>query len=169
MRRISIDLVGSESILTTLCLVGLLTVVPAFGQAGGDYGLTWSTIDGGGGQSTGGQYVLTGTIGQPDAAYSAGGPYEVFGGFWAYKPMCWLASECAGQPSGDATCDGSVNLADLFALKAHFGKCAPWTPPECCADFTQDGCINLADLFALKAGFGTSGHVPSTGNQDCPP
>ncbi|MHC4866126.1 MAG: C10 family peptidase [Planctomycetota bacterium] len=81
---------------------------------------------------------------------------------------CWDLAECTGQPNGDATCDGSVNLADLFALKAHFGKSAPWTPPECCADFTQDGSINLADLFALKAGFGTSGYSPSTGNQDCP-
>jgi hypothetical protein len=82
---------------------------------------------------------------------------------------CWGHAECAGQTFGDATCDGNVNLADLFALKANFGKCAPWTPPECCADFTQDGCINLGDLFALKAGFGTSGYLPSTGTQDCPP
>jgi parallel beta-helix repeat protein/predicted outer membrane repeat protein len=82
---------------------------------------------------------------------------------------CWDTAVCAGQPNGDATCDGSVNLADLFALKAHFGKSAPWTPPECCADFTQDGSINLADLFVLKAGFGASGHSPSTLNQACPP
>ncbi|MHC4478758.1 MAG: hypothetical protein ACYTEL_24255 [Planctomycetota bacterium] len=151
----------------TLFVVSLVS--GAVAQSGGPYDLTWSTIDGGGGQSSGGSYVLTGTIGQPDAAYSAGGPYEVFGGFWAYKPTCWSAAECAGQSNGDATCDGSINLADLFALKAHFGKCAPWTPPECCADFTQDWCINLADLFALKAGFGTSGYVPSTGSQGCPP
>jgi hypothetical protein len=81
---------------------------------------------------------------------------------------CWEPSECAGQPNGDATCDGSVNLADLFALKADFGKCAPWAAPECCADFTQDDCVNLGDLFALKAGFGSSGYSPSTGNQSCP-
>jgi hypothetical protein len=82
---------------------------------------------------------------------------------------CWDPAECAGQPSGDATCDGQVNLADLFALKAHFGKSAPWVDPECCADFNQTGSINLADLFALKAGFGTSGYIPSTGSQSCPP
>jgi hypothetical protein len=151
--------------ITGLAVCMMLLVSPAIGQ----YELSWSTIDGGGGRSTGGDYALVGTIGQPDATYSAGGPYEVFGGFWAYKPTCWSAAECEGQPSGDATCDGSVNLADLFALKAHFGKCAPWTPPECCADFTQDWCINLADLFALKAGFGASGYVPSTGSQGCPP
>ncbi|MHC4475656.1 MAG: PEP-CTERM sorting domain-containing protein [Planctomycetota bacterium] len=85
---------------------------------------------------------------------------------------CWDHNECAGQPYGDATCDGDIgimNLADLFALKAYFGRCAPWTAPECCADFTHDGCINLADLYVLKRNFGTSGYTPSTGNQTCPP
>ncbi|MHC4479175.1 MAG: right-handed parallel beta-helix repeat-containing protein [Planctomycetota bacterium] len=86
-----------------------------------------------------------------------------------FNDTCWDPNECVGQPCGDATCDGQVNLADLFALKANFGKTPPWTPPECCADFTQDGSINLADLFALKAGFGSGPYCPSTGNQNCPP
>jgi hypothetical protein len=82
---------------------------------------------------------------------------------------CWDPTECAGQTSGDATCDGNVNLADLFALKAHFGKSAPWTPPECCADYNHDSSVNLGDLFALKAAFGATGHSPATANQSCPP
>jgi hypothetical protein len=82
---------------------------------------------------------------------------------------CWNPAECNGQPNGDATCDGNVNLADLFALKAYFGKIAPWTPPECCSDYDQSGSINLADLFALKAGFISGPYSPSTLNQDCPP
>lgn len=83
---------------------------------------------------------------------------------------CWDdANECVGQAYGDATCDGSVNYADLAALKVGFGRCAPYTSPHCCADFTQDGCVNLADLFALKAGFFSGPYVPSTGNQDCAP
>ncbi|MHC4476207.1 MAG: S8 family serine peptidase, partial [Planctomycetota bacterium] len=82
---------------------------------------------------------------------------------------CWNASACAGQPFGDATCDGSTALADLFALKAAFGSSAPWTDPECCADFNRDGAINLADVFVLKANYGTIGYSPSTGNQNCPP
>ena len=36
----------------------------------------------------GGQYVLTGTIGQPDAGYSQGGEYELLGGFWPGGPLC---------------------------------------------------------------------------------
>ncbi|MHC4477022.1 MAG: right-handed parallel beta-helix repeat-containing protein [Planctomycetota bacterium] len=86
-----------------------------------------------------------------------------------YENTCWDAAECRGQGAGDATCDGNVDLADLFALKAHFAKSAPWTDNECCADFSHDGSVNLADLFALKAGFGSFGHSPSTVNQNCPP
>ncbi|MHC4476185.1 MAG: hypothetical protein ACYTEL_11095 [Planctomycetota bacterium] len=81
---------------------------------------------------------------------------------------CWDPLECAGQPKGDATCDGDIDLADLFALKQHFGKCAPWAPSECCPDFDHSGCINLADLFTLKQFFGSGPYAPATGNQSCP-
>src|ERR1017187_10049544 len=48
------------------------------------YSIDWSTIDGGGGVSTGGVYQVNGTIGQPDAgAAMTGGNYSVSGGFWS--------------------------------------------------------------------------------------
>lgn len=80
---------------------------------------------------------------------------------------CQGPTECAGHGSGDGTCDGIVNLADLFALKAAFGMCSPWIGAECCSDYNNDECVNLGDLFILKAGFGTSGYSPSTGSQVC--
>ena len=46
------------------------------------YSIDWSTIDGGGGTSTGGVYAVTGTIGQPDAGKMSGGNYAIDGGFW---------------------------------------------------------------------------------------
>jgi hypothetical protein len=47
------------------------------------YSIEWSTIDGGGGTSTGGVYSVSGTIGQPDAGPTmSGGNYSVDGGFW---------------------------------------------------------------------------------------
>ena len=55
-----------------------------------DYAIDWYTIDGGGGTSTGGPYTLTGTIGQPDAAYSSAGQYELLGGFWPGGPLCMV-------------------------------------------------------------------------------
>ena len=47
------------------------------------YSIDWSTIDGGGGTSTGGVYAVAGTIGQPDAGALTGGPFTLTGGFWA--------------------------------------------------------------------------------------
>jgi hypothetical protein len=48
-----------------------------------NFSLDWSTIDGGGGASTGGVYAVSATIGQPDAGKMSGGNFTVDGGFWA--------------------------------------------------------------------------------------
>ena len=49
------------------------------------YNVPWSKIAGGGGlNSTGGTYAVSGTIGQPDASGPlSGGSYTLVGGFWA--------------------------------------------------------------------------------------
>jgi hypothetical protein len=63
----------------------LLPTAPALAQSGGPYDLSWSTVDGGGigdAASAGGEYILGGTIGQPDAGLLAGGVYTLRGGFW---------------------------------------------------------------------------------------
>ncbi len=88
------------------------------------YDLSWRTIDAGGGTSSDGQYIVTGTIGQHDAAYSAGGDYELLGGFWPGAPLCtvdfehfarfaeyWLESG-SGLPA-DLYGDDTVDLLDL--------------------------------------------------------
>jgi hypothetical protein len=48
------------------------------------YAIDWYTVDGGGGTSGGGNYTLSGTIGQSDAATTplSGGNYTLQGGFW---------------------------------------------------------------------------------------
>jgi len=70
----------------------LLLALPALGQT--NYSLDWSTVDGGGGTSTGGLYAVTGTIGQPDAGRMSGGTYTVEGGFWGLI----AAVQTAGAP-----------------------------------------------------------------------
>jgi len=88
------------------------------------YELSWHTIDGGGGRSIGGPYVLTGTTGQPDAGGMRGGDYELRGGFWPGGPSCivefhhfarlaenWL--EVAAALPGDLDSDNDVDWADL--------------------------------------------------------
>ncbi len=69
-----------------LCLLALAVLLllstAALAQIGGGYDLTWSTVDGGGGTSSGGAYTLHGTAGQPDAGALSGGSYSLDGGFW---------------------------------------------------------------------------------------
>jgi hypothetical protein len=46
------------------------------------YDIARWTVDGGGGSSTGGNYAINGTIGQPDAGTLQGSSYSLQGGFW---------------------------------------------------------------------------------------
>jgi hypothetical protein len=82
---------------------------------------------------------------------------------------CWDLDQCAGQPSGDGTCDGTINFSDLIQLKQAFGTSKGAGNYNCCADYDQNETINFGDLIILKQGFGSSGYAPSTLNQDCPP
>jgi hypothetical protein len=116
--------------MRAVTLVFCLVASVAMAQSGGPYEMVWRTMDGGGGVSSGGEYIVEGTIGQADAAYSAGGQYEVLGGFWPVGPLCtvefhdyarlaeyWLSSGCdAGNDwCGGADLDqmGNVDGVDL--------------------------------------------------------
>jgi len=90
-------LIASLSLLTGLAL--------AIGAQ--NYSIDWSTIDGGGGTSTGGVYSVSGTIGQPDAGTMSGGQFTLTGGFWAL-PIAVQVSNAptlliTGGPAGFAT------------------------------------------------------------------
>jgi hypothetical protein len=48
------------------------------------YSIDWNKVSGGGGTSSGGQYAVSGTVGQQDAGGPmTGGNYAVTGGFWS--------------------------------------------------------------------------------------
>lgn len=70
---------NTRFLFTALFCVFLLAAVSAHAQ----FAIDWFTLDGGGGQSSGGAYTLAGTIGQPDAGASSGGAYTLHGGFWS--------------------------------------------------------------------------------------
>ncbi len=124
MKRTNSKLISvkvEKSILLTICI--LLFSLPAVA----DYDIPRHTIGGGGGRSSGGPYVLTGTIGQPDAAWSSGGQYELLGGFWPGGPLCfvdfysfarfaelWL--ETGVGLAADLDNDEDVDFADLKRL-----------------------------------------------------
>ena len=81
----------SVKVIPTIFLIVFILAVSSPALA--DYEMRWSTIDGGGGTSSGGQYSVSGTIAQPDAGNLAGGQYEVLGGFWPGGPLCFVDFE----------------------------------------------------------------------------
>jgi len=73
-------------------ILGIVLVASAI-AAVAQNSIDWSTIDGGGGTSAGGDYTFSGTIGQPDAGGPmTGGNYSLAGGFWA------IAIQMPGAP-----------------------------------------------------------------------
>ena len=63
----------------------LFVLVVAFANAASaQLSLDWWTVNGGGGTSvsTDGRFDLSGTAGQPDAGFMAGGTFFLQGGFW---------------------------------------------------------------------------------------
>lgn len=70
-----------KSILAILILAALATLsAPAQ-----SYSITWYKVAAGGGTSSGGNYSVSGTIGQPDASSAmTGGTYSLTGGFWSF-------------------------------------------------------------------------------------
>ena len=75
-------------ITISVCLIAVTTLVAAPDSPSAAYSIPWWTVDGGGGNSQGGPYVLGGTIGQADAHTSSGGIYALVGGFW--NETVWL-------------------------------------------------------------------------------
>jgi len=122
--------------LLTLCILAVLSSAPS--RADGPYEITWYTIDGGGGTSTGGQYSLTGTIGQPDADWSRAGGYEVLGGFWPGGPLCFVAFDdftrfadywLTSDLTADLDDDKDLDFADLQWLADYWLFSCPYAWP----------------------------------------
>jgi len=81
--NIPISTPPSRRLRRSLAIIGVLglsaSAVPAQ-----DFSIDWHTIDGGGGMSAGGNFSLSGTLGQPDANARpmTGGEFSLTGGFW---------------------------------------------------------------------------------------
>ena len=127
-----------------------LGIVPALlatgGVLAGDYEMTRWTIDGGGvTRSIGGNFELSGTIGQPDAGALMTGPnLELTAGFW-FRLV-----------SDDCNSDGGVNLydhADLVGACLSGPDLYPGDDDCLCFDQDGDGDVDLRDLAAFQKAF----------------
>lgn len=110
---------------------------------GGTFDLSWHSIDGGGVvRSTGGDFELSGTIGQPDAGFFTGGNFELSGGFWlALAPT-------------DCNEDGAANLLDYDLFTQCMGGPNSGVSAGCeCFDIDRSGTIDLRDFATMQAAF----------------
>jgi len=117
-------------------------------MAGGptEYEINRSTINGGGVmRSVGGDFEMSGTIGQPDAGIMTGGGFQLTGGFWFESPLT------------DCNEDGIVSLLDhetfTACLSGPDGGIDASPCPCFDVDGDGDGDITLSDYARLQAGF----------------
>jgi hypothetical protein len=82
-RRPTFLLLAAAATLVAAGMVAAWKAPSASAQPSASYDLSWHTVDGGGGASSGSGYTLTGTAGQPDAGTLSGASYTLAGGFWA--------------------------------------------------------------------------------------
>jgi hypothetical protein len=107
--------------------------------------IPWYTIDGGGGTSSGGAVVLSGTIGQPDAGVvMSNGQVSLAGGFWpgatgTGSPPCPGRGPGACGPA-DWNEDGVVDFNDLLEFLNRYNT------QDACADLNADGVIDFNDF-----------------------
>jgi hypothetical protein len=114
-----------------------------------DFSIDWWTVDGGGEMwTTGGDFELSGTVGQPDAGFAmTGGDFDLTGGFWAgagEEEFCY----------GDLDGDNDIDLADLAQLLGNYGMTSGAAYED--GDLDGDGDVDLADLAGLLGVYGTT-------------
>ncbi len=127
---------------TMLCALAVCSTAVFAGPAGGSFEITWYTIDAGGiNNAAGGGYVLSGTIGQPDAGPEmTGGQFSLSGGFW---PGVQNIPSCAADLNGD----GMLNFFDVSAFLTAYNAMDP------VADFNDDGMFNFFDVSAFLVAY----------------
>jgi len=135
----------TNAVLISAMAFATTTVLMAGGEP--PFEITRPTIDGGGVmRSTGDEFELSGSIGQPDAGCMEGDDFELKGGFWFEVPPT------------DCDDDGLVSLFDQETLTSCLlGPGGGIDPSRCpCFDVDRDGDITLNDFAVLQAGF--TGH-----------
>lgn len=135
--------------MTRSALLASLAASAIFASAAhAQLSISWYTIDGGGGTSTGGAFTLNGTIGQPDAGTLSAGAFTLAGGFWSVPeggPAC-PADVDDGSQTG--TPDGAVTIEDLvyFLIAFEDGNLDADLDDNGANPPNPDGAVTIEDL-----------------------
>ncbi|MBS0197152.1 MAG: hypothetical protein JSR77_10370 [Planctomycetes bacterium] len=134
--------------MNTRHFIGAISLLAASTAYGQDFSIPWYTIDGGGGTSSGGDFTLSGTIGQHDAGGPmTGGDFSVTGGFWVGAGTGGGCNPCPA----DYNLDGGVDGVDVQAFFAD------WEQGTGCADANLDGGIDGTDVQVFFAAWENGG------------
>ena len=107
-------LARSQWLRAALLAAWLLFAGPLTAQ---DFGIDWFATAGGGGDSSGGDFELTATIGQPDPGDLLGGDFAITGGFWS---ILTVVATPGGPSLSVSLAQGSVIISWLDSGSAGF-------------------------------------------------
>lgn len=82
-----------------------------------DFSLDWFSTAAGGGESSGGDFELSATLGEPDAGDLAGGDFAITGGFWS---IVTVVDTPVAISLNVSLADGSVIISWLESESAGF-------------------------------------------------
>ncbi len=119
------------------------------------YALDWFTVDGGGGASTGGDFTLNGTIGQPDAGTMSGGNYSLAGGFWGaiQTPPSILTVIEAWVANGEVYLRFNGIPGRIYEIERAPFITGPWRPngqPFAVITMPSGGIVEFVDTTAVS-------------------
>ena len=118
-----------------------LSLLAAASAAAQPLEIHWSSIDAGGGVSTGGAYTLRGVIGQHDTGLMTSGPIEIRAGFLAGASDALCPADCDGS--------GQLDFFDFLCFQNAFAAQEPY------ADCDGNEAFDFFDFLCFQDAFAT--------------
>lgn len=102
-------------------LIAMFAIAGLTQSASAQFDISWYTIDSGGGNSAGGVFQLSGTIGQHDAGVMSGGQYTLTGGYWSGAGEAPCYADC-----DTSTGKGNLDIFDFLCFQDSFVAVEPY-------------------------------------------